>query len=222
MGKLFPLVALVALLQLVGAPSVDADIIFTLGNNPQPDEQVILFSGPETGTTIIGKVDHTGVPVVFKTLTGQTLFQNAQGQADIQNAADPGHALLTSLDITTPGFAFHDFILNPNNGSGSALVTATDNMNQTFTYVLGNGQNFLTLTTINNEAITHIAVTEAAGSTQPFGWQDVKQPRASGLCVPGAATCTPVQIPEPTTLALVGGGLAAVGFVARRSRRDQR
>src|SRR5215831_3994624 len=76
-----------------------AHITFTLGNNPQLDEQNILFGASETGTTITGEVDHSGVPAVFSTLTGQTLFQKAKGQADIENAADPGKALLNSMDM---------------------------------------------------------------------------------------------------------------------------
>jgi hypothetical protein len=70
------------------APSARADVIFQLGNHPQPDEQNILFSSPETGNPIWGEVDHTGIAVRFQSTTGETLFQNAQGQAQIQNAAN--------------------------------------------------------------------------------------------------------------------------------------
>ena len=41
---------------LGAAPSARADIIFNPGNHPQPDEQNILFVGPETGGTIFGQV----------------------------------------------------------------------------------------------------------------------------------------------------------------------
>ena len=58
------------------APIAAADVIFTPGNNPQPDENNILFAAGETGTLITGEVDHSGVGVQFSSLTGQTLEQN--------------------------------------------------------------------------------------------------------------------------------------------------
>src|SRR5689334_22230907 len=72
---------------LMSVPSAQADIIFNPGNHPQPGETNILFNAPETGTTITGEVGHTGVGVQFESLTGQTLFQNSQGQASIENNA---------------------------------------------------------------------------------------------------------------------------------------
>src|SRR5262245_32986087 len=71
-----------------------ANIIFELGNNPQPDEENILFEDSETGSPIFGATSKTDVAIRFASLTGQTLFQNAKGQAILENAADPGVALL--------------------------------------------------------------------------------------------------------------------------------
>src|SRR4051794_4925652 len=72
---------------LAGTTGAQADIIFDPGNHPQSNEVNILFDTGETGALITGEVGHTGVLVDFSTLTGQTLKQNAQGQASIQNAA---------------------------------------------------------------------------------------------------------------------------------------
>src|SRR5262245_56348294 len=92
-------IAAVAAVAMAGA--VRADVIFTIGNHPQPGETNILFKSSETGTTINGFVGQSNVDVHFSNNgSGEVLFQNAQGQADIQNAADPGKALLTQLDIT--------------------------------------------------------------------------------------------------------------------------
>ena len=211
---------------LVGSPAC-ANLMFQLGNNPQPDEQNILFAAPQTGTTITGEVDHATptIPVVFNTLTGQTLQQTAQGQADIFNLAGTP---LTSMETSIPGFGFTDFIMNPNNGTGTALVTATDNMAQTFTYMLGPGQNFLTIVAVagSNEVITDVKIQQNPGTTG-FGFNDFKQPRVSGVCTLGTTGCTPVVfppvVPEPASLAILGSAL--VGFGAffgwrRRSLSD--
>src|SRR3954451_19495408 len=95
---------------LAGMPSAQADIVFTEGNHPQPGETNILFGAKETGGTINGEVDHAGVGVQFEALTlGETLEQNAKGQASITGAAG---GTLTSIGVSTPGFLFGDFILN--------------------------------------------------------------------------------------------------------------
>ena len=214
---------------LIGTPA-SANVIFTLGNNPQPNEENILFQAPQTGMTITGATNMTNEPVFFSTLTGQTLLQNAQGQADIlQNVPMPStNSALTSMDInlTAPNFTagvrvanpvlgFTDFIMNPLNGSGAATVTAFDNFGQMFTYPLGNGQNFLTLTTANGEVITDVQIKVAGGSFIEF-----KQPRISGVCRIGAGNCNPVPpIPEPASLGLLGTALAGLGIFMQRRRR---
>src|SRR3954470_12265895 len=174
---------------LTAVPGARADVIFTLGNNPQPDEVNIPFSASETGNPITGEVDHAGIGVEFKSLTQETLYQKAKGQAIVENAADPNKAPLTSMNVSVPGYGFGDFILNLENGTGTAHVVATDNFNQTFNYDLGNGQNYLTLTTKNDEFITNIAIT---GTDNTFGFLQIKQTRISDVCTLGTGgSCAP-------------------------------
>jgi hypothetical protein len=196
---------ILAALALCSAPA-SADIIFMLGNNPQSDEQNILFDTAESGLSITGATQ-SGVGVVFTST--QTLYQRAQGQADIFGSADtPNTTLLTNISITTPGYTFQDFILNLQNGTGTATVTAIDNFNTSFQYELGNGQNFLTILAVpgSGQSIESISVQVSGG-----GFSEFKQPRISG---PAAVT----QLPEPGSLALLGAVIGAIGVTTRRKR----
>src|SRR3954452_1710776 len=120
--------ALAGAILMAGAPSAQAMIIFDPGNHPQPGETNILFGASETGSPIIGEVDHSGIAVQFGSLTGETLNQNAQGQASITNAAG-GKSQLTSIGVTLPGGqTFGDFILNLQGLDGSASIDVVDNL----------------------------------------------------------------------------------------------
>jgi hypothetical protein len=207
-----------------------AGVVFTLGNNPSNDEN-ILFGATQTGTTVNGATNQSNVNVFFSSLTGQTLLQQAQGQADIfQNVTHPAqNSALTSMDINltaanttagtgvaNPTFGFTDFIFNPLNGSGTATVEVFDSVNAMFMYTLGNGQNFLTITTTGGDFLTDVQLTVAGGSFIEF-----KQPRISGVCSIGEGGCTSVT-PLPGALPLFATSLGGLGLLGwRRKRKAQ-
>jgi PEP-CTERM motif len=190
---------LLAVLIACSATAARADsVTFTLGNNPQQDEENILLNNGTTGTTVFGLTNQTQLPVAFSSTT-DILVEPASGQARVE-AQD---ALLNNITISVPNGTFHDIILNPFFGSGTATVSVLTANNQTFTfsYTLTNGNNFLTIVAGPGTLITSVTV------NAPGGFTDLRQPRISGA-----------SVPEPTTLLLFGFGLLGTAGVLRRKR----
>jgi IPTL-CTERM motif/PEP-CTERM motif len=239
------LLTLVAAGAFALAVPAHATIIFTPGNNAQADEQNIFFTQADLTprTFQVGSVSGGLVDVEFNTVfaagpgshggggTGQFITANGIGQSDIvctaggapcvNNGGGADSSQLTSLQITLEaGFGVHDFIGNPTHGHGTMNVYVQDNFGNNFTFTLNQGQDFFILTTADNEAITNIQLTQLAGSSGPFGFSDLAQPRVSGVCTLGTTTCepvlTPVPTPEPASLAVLAVSLAGLGFIRRR------
>src|SRR5215203_1324665 len=152
---LFTSLAFVAL-SLFGSLTARADIIIAAGNNPQPDENVLLNTGL-TGNPIFGTTNQTGFSVRFS--SNEALTAPAMGQARIE-AVD---GTLTNLTIDLPGATFTSLILNidaATAGSVSFLVTEDNGQTTAGTFALGaSGENFFTITAINGQRISSVAFT---------------------------------------------------------------
>jgi hypothetical protein len=196
-----PLVALIAIFTCYAGAAKADSVTFTIGNNPQNNEENILLNSGATGVTVLGLTNQTNLQVAFSSST-DILVEPSSGQARVE-AMD---GLVNNIAISIPNGTFTDIILNPFFGTGTANVTVFTANSETFTfsYTLTNGQNFLTIVTDPGTLIESVTITAAGGFT------DLRQPRISGA---------ETNVPEPATLLLFGFGLLGTAGQIRRIRR---
>jgi len=206
----------VAVLAVFSVVPAHADIIFMLGNNPQPNEANVLLNSGVTGTTVTGSLN--GVPGITVDFTSsQTLLEPSSGNARV--AGSPEGTPLTNLTISLAnGLTYNDLIINPfiggcqacAGGTSTITVHALDSHGNPepaavlSNFMVGNGNNFLTIFATNGESILNTSI------SVPGGFNDLRQPRISGPFAP---------VPEPASMFLLGSGLLGVAAAIRRKRK---
>jgi hypothetical protein len=188
------------------------------GNCPQPNEENILLANGQSALIVQGTTNQSGT--VFDFTGDETLITQASGQAKI-NAAD-GDFTFLSITPDIVGTTFKDLILNVDlAGTGQqsgSLVFLVQLLGGPLVQIdgpqaLGQGQNFFTILAGPNEQIVRVDLVETGADEI----KEVRQIRISGICV--GEDCFQTRVPEPGTLALLGGSLLGlVGFASRRRR----
>jgi len=202
---------------LTGAPSANATLQLQsglVGGSGDVDNVIFNACGLPGGpaTTVQGCLNTNHNTLVD--FTGhEDLVISGGGQAVI-NAQDGAFDFVKiNLADASLGFSKLQFNLDAI-ADGTANFEAVDQFGNVFTFtdiaLKGNGNNFFTLFSVDNQVAVSFSLTSTVAIQNITDLEQVR------LGV--ARTSREVDVPEPTTLALLGSALLGFGILRRRKR----
>jgi hypothetical protein len=196
---------------LMVAYSAQAALVVTPINDGSLLDNNVLFNSCNAGVTINGPATlvagcFNGIPAQQVRFTADENVLVSGGQARVDLVDANGYSQLRTEVV---GQTFTSLILNITDLVAGATVVFTDGISVSSAQALTtNGNNFFTIT---GGTFSFIQYTTSVGGVQTDVVQDTRQVRIGGLS-------PVVTVPVPGSLALLGLGAFALGFVARRKK----
>lgn len=226
---------LVAGLIATGATEASANITFSLNQGTLQPAENLLFNESwlvDNATTVQGATNQTDT--LYNISSDEVLVTPSTGQARVIGA--DGSFDLFFLRAANPNGFFAEFEANLQiaaNTGGTATVVACNQFGtfagsspfsasgptadggpcESFTFNLGNGENFFVLSTSDGQLLRGVRV-----ETTDNAFVDVRQIRIGGSQLGSDQPVTPAAVPEPGSLILLGSGLLAAARAYRQRR----
>jgi hypothetical protein len=190
-----------------------AGIVFQPGNDPQANEENIVFNGAGTisgpALTITGRTNQSDTLVAFT--SSENLITPASGQARVEAQDGAFRDLAVYL---LDGGTFGDLIFNlntPNGEDGVAHITVhrLSGADLSYDFNVGNGGNFLTIFATAGDRMTRVDIDSNVGMNM-INIDDGRQFRISDIE-------EPTNVPEPASLGLFFAGLLGMSRLRRKA-----